>query len=463
MGHTDASVTVKAGSYLRGATGIALARPVASAPVRPNAPAGRCARLPVRTVTRAIACLSALFVLFTAPGLVPRTLAQDAATAAPKAEVQDIKLTFVRQDTDELPPLSLLDFIPEDIGTAGAKLAIDDNNTTGRFLKQKFTLDTIVSKDPGELVEAVKARHAAGIGLFVVAVEPDTLLTISDALAGKDAIVFNAGAADDRLRQEDCRLNVKHTAPSRAMLADTLAQYLFWKRWRDIVLVTGPGDKDRLFADAIRRSARKFKLKIVAEKEFEYKAGSRRADGGFEQVQKQIPSFTQDFPDYDVLIVADELFQFGHYFPYRTWLPRPVAGTQGLYPTSWHPASELWGATQFQNRFNRLANRDMRPLDYQVWTAVRAIGEAATRTRSAEPKTLIDYMLSDKFEIAAFKGQKLTFREWNGQLRQPLFIATDKLHVTVSPQEGFLHRNSELDTLGYDEPESKCTAFRNKS
>src|SRR3546814_2939226 len=53
-----------------------------------------------------------------------------------------------------------------------------------------------------------------------------------------------------------------------------------------------------------------------------------------------MPVFTQDFPDYDVLLVADESEVFGTYLPYRTWIPRPVAGTAGLVPSAWHPASE---------------------------------------------------------------------------------------------------------------------------
>jgi hypothetical protein len=32
--------------------------------------------------------------------------------------------------------------------------------------------------------------------------------------------------------------------------------------------------------------------------------------------------------------------------------------------------------------------------------------------------------------------------------------------VSVSPQEGFLHQVSPLDTLGLDRPESACTAFQ---
>jgi hypothetical protein len=42
------------------------------------------------------------------------------------------------------------------------------------------------------------------------------------------------------------------------------------------------------------------------------------------------------------------------------------------------------------------------------------------------------------------------------QLRQPILLADGRMVVSVSPQEGFLHQNSELDTLGIDRPETKC-------
>jgi ABC transporter substrate binding protein (PQQ-dependent alcohol dehydrogenase system) len=57
---------------------------------------------------------------------------------------------------------------------------------------------------------------------------------------------------------------------------------------------------------------------------------------------------------------------------------------------------------------------------------------------------------------AAFKGQRLTLRDWNLQLRQPILLADGRMVVSVSPQEGFLHQVSELDTLGVDRPETKC-------
>lgn len=390
-----------------------------------------------------------------------------AAPAAPEADkgadeaTLKIRILMAREiREDRLPPLSLLDIPPPDDGVAGAKLAISDNNTTGRFLKQEFLLDIVQSATAAELVDEVKKRVDEGVAYVVVDASAETLLKLADAIKDKDALIFNASAPDELLREDQCRANVKHTAPSRSMLTDALGQYMAWKQWRKWALVIGPAPEDKLYADAIRRTAKRFGHKIVEEREFAYDPGSRRSDGGFEQIQQQIPSFMQGLPEHDVVVVADEGELFGDYFPYRTWLSRPVIGTAGLFAASWHPAVELWGGTQFQNRFKRLAGRTMRPLDYNVWAAVRSVGEAATRKNTDDPKVLIAYMRSPEFELAAFKGQKVTYRAWNGQLRQPILVVTAKIHVTVSPQPGFLHQHTELDTLGVDQPETKCTAFK---
>jgi ABC transporter substrate binding protein (PQQ-dependent alcohol dehydrogenase system) len=394
-----------------------------------------------------------------APAAPADTTAAPAESVSPAA-VQKIRILLAREiREDKLPPLSLLDIPPPDDGIAGAKLAISDNNTTGKFLNQEFSLDIVQSASRNELVAEVQKRIADGMGFVVVDASAETVLAIAEAIKDKDAVVFNASAPDESLREEQCRVNVKHTAPSRTMLADALGQYMAWKQWRNWFLVVGPAPEDKAFADALRRAAKRFGHKIVEEREFKYDPGSRRSDGGFEQIQQQIPSFTQGVPEHHVVVVADEGELFGEYFPYRTWDAKPVIGTAGLYPTTWHPAVELWGGTQFQNRFKRLAGRNMRPLDYNVWMAVRSVGEAATRKKSNVPKDLIEYMRSPEFELAAFKGQKVTYRPWNGQLRQPILLVTAKILVTISPQPGFLHQFTELDTLGVDKPETKCKAF----
>jgi ABC transporter substrate binding protein (PQQ-dependent alcohol dehydrogenase system) len=157
-----------------------------------------------------------------------------------------------------------------------------------------------------------------------------------------------------------------------------------------------------------------------------------------------------------VLVAADESEVFASYLPYRTWDPRPVAGSAGLVPKSWDPAHDQWGSEQLQNRFAALNKRRMTAQDGQAWAAARMIGEAASRKRTGDPKAMLDYFKSPEFTLAAFKGQRLTLRDWNLQLRQPILLADGRVIVSVSPQEGFLHQFSELDTLGFDRPETKC-------
>ena len=411
-----------------------------------------------RAVSRALlgTCLAAALVS-AAPAVLAQESAAPAAPAASAAQTKaEVKIGFLRTYERTLA-LSALDIPPEDIGLAGAKVAIDDNNTTGSFMGQSFTLDVTTLKPGDDVKPAAQAMLDAGVHYIVTDLSAADTLSVADMAAGANAIVLNAGATENNLRNEDCRANMLHTAPSTAMLTDGLAQYLMWKQWRDWALVEGEHEADQLFAESLKRSATKFGGNIVAEKVFEDKGGARATDSGQALVQRQLPVFLQDLPEHDVLIVADLSEVFGTYVPWRTWIPRPVAGTAGLTPGSWHPASEQWGGAQIQNRFEDSIGRRMESEDMQAWTAVRIIGEAASRTQSTDPQVLDDFIKSDDFTVAAFKGQRLTFRDWNWQLRQPILLGTEDSVVTDSPQEGFLHQVSNLDTLGYDRPESACS------
>jgi ABC transporter substrate binding protein (PQQ-dependent alcohol dehydrogenase system) len=381
---------------------------------------------------------------------------QTASPPATDAGFTTVPIGYLKQEVKRPLPLSRLNIEPEDLGVAGAEIALKDNNTTGRFTKQQFTLE--VEKVPigGDAVAALQKLADSGHHFVLVDAPADTLLRLSDSVKGKDVLLFNVRAEDVNLRQEECRANVLHTAPDLDMLADALAQYLVWKKWQRWFVVKGVFPEDLAYLDAVHRAAKRFGGTIVEEREYKGGAEARRTDSGQQQIQQQMPVFTQGAPDYDVLVVADEREVFGPYLPYRTWDPRPVAGTAGLKAMSWHPAHEQWGATQMQNRFQRFANRFMLPVDYQAWVAVRAIGEGVTRTGSATLGPVNAYIRGDQFDLAAFKGQKVTFRKWDGQLRQPIIIAGPDLPVSMSPQPGFLHEHAEVDTLGIDEPESKC-------
>ncbi|WP_378943145.1 ABC transporter substrate-binding protein [Mesorhizobium sp. ANAO-SY3R2] len=384
-------------------------------------------------------------------------LAQETAQqkARPEKPVTEIRIGYLRAYAPQLA-LSVLDTPPPDEGVAGANVAIADNNTTGKFLGQKFMLDVTEVKPDADVVPVFKTMVERGDRYVLADLSARQLLSIADIARDNGVLLFNVGAPDDVLREEECRVNVFHIAPTRSMLADGLAQYLIWKQWPRWVLLYGSHERDQLFADAMRRAANRFGGQIVGEKEFKDTGTARRTDTGVVQVQRQMPVFMQDLPDHDVVLVADESEVFGTYVPFHTWIPRPVAGTAGLVPSAWHPASEQWGGSQIQNRFAKANGRRMLSKDMSAWTAARIVGDAATRTRGADEKQIEAFIRGDDFSIAAFKGQKLTFRKWNWQLRQPIFLGDGRSVVTTSPQEGFLHQVSELDTLGVDQPETKC-------
>ncbi|MGA8966368.1 MAG: ABC transporter substrate-binding protein [Pseudolabrys sp.] len=387
--------------------------------------------------------------------VVALVIVLDLDLAARAQDTLDIKIGYLRR-AQRQETISLVQMPPPDNGVAGAQMAAKDNDTTGRFLNQRYSLVDLHLKAGDDPATAVADLARQGISLIVADLPADDLLKAAEAGKADRILFFNAAATDDRLRQKDCRANIVHTAPSRAMLADGLAQYLVWKKWVRWFLVVGSHERDKLFAAALTRAANRFGAKIVQQREFKDTGGARRTDSGVVQIQQQMPVFTQEAPSYDVLVVADESEVFANNLPYRTWDPRPVAGSAGLVPTSWDASNSLWGGIQMQDRFIAQFKRLMTALDMQAWTAVRMIGEAASRQNSADPKTILDFLKGPELALGAFKGQKLTLRDWDLQLRQPILLTDGRTIVSVSPQQGFLHQFSELDTLGYDRPETQC-------
>ena len=246
-------------------------------------------------------------------------------------DAAEINIGYLRR-TDPKSTLSLIQTPANNDGIAGARLAIDDNNTTGRFLNQQFSLEDVPLAGGANAAAGTIALAERGVSLVVADLPSDELLNAADAGAPRKVLFFNVGASDDRLREEDCRANVIHTAPTRSMLADALAQYLVWKQWRRWLLVVGSHAEDKLYGDALRRSAKRFGARIVQDKVFEDTGGARRTDSGVVQIQGQLPVFTQGAPAYDVLVAADESEVFASYLPYRTWDPRPGRRVRGPRP-----------------------------------------------------------------------------------------------------------------------------------
>ena len=386
---------------------------------------------------------------------LPARAAPERPSEAP-ADALVTKVIYLSKRYPEPPPLSLLEKILDDEGVQGARLAINEINQTGRFLKQHFELTEVVAKRDEDVLNLARPILAEGPVLILADLEPSDLLALSDLPEAKTSVIFNTRSSRDELRQQDCRANVFHLMPNWAMRADALAQYLVWKKWRRWFVVHGTTPPDLEYLEAIRRAAKKFGAKIVDERVYEFDAGSRRTDSGHQQIQTQMPLLTQGAAEHDVVFVADAGEAFGDYLMFRTYEPRPVVGSQGLQAVAWHRAYEQYAGTQLQNRFEKLAGRIMTERDYAAWLGGRVVGEVVTRTGKNAAEDVRARILESDFEVAGFKGIGQSFRTWDHQMRQPMLISGPRALVSISPQEGFLHERFLTDTLGFDQPETQC-------
>ncbi|MFN6951485.1 MAG: ABC transporter substrate-binding protein, partial [Albidovulum sp.] len=240
--------------------------------------------------------------------------AGDTATGDSAATV--LRTTYLRLEEERPPVLSNLEPVPEDEGIAGVELAHKDNASTGKFLGHEYILD-VVSLPPGSDPLPAAREALAAAPFLILDADADTVTAVADLPEAQGALILSVAAADERLRDADCRANVLHTGLSYSMRADALMQALMAKRWTRLVLITGPNPVDLAWAAALKAAAAKFGLQILAEKAWTEKADLRRT------ASAEVPLFTQDLPEHDVLVVADETDDFARYIAYNTWLPRP--------------------------------------------------------------------------------------------------------------------------------------------
>lgn len=331
----------------------------------------------------------------------------------------------------------------------GAEVALRDSRVLGRALKLDFALERATAPSAAALAERMGALAASGVRFFLVDAEAAAISALAAHARGREILLINVSEPDDTLRGAACAANLLHTMPSRSMLSDALVQYLVSRRWREILVLRGPDADDALAAAAFANSARKFGAEIVATRDFVLSNDPRERD------LNNVALLTQGV-DYDVVFVADAVGVTARAVPYRTALPRPVVGAEGLIAEAWHWTWDRHGAPQLNQRFERHAGRRMTGRDWAAWAALKAVVEAVARTRGGDFAAVRDYLLSADLRLDGYKGSPMSFRAWDRQLRQPILLHTETAVVARAPIEGFLHPTQYMDTLGRDAPETEC-------
>tara|TARA_Y100000994_G_scaffold105488_1_gene87031 strand:- start:1264 stop:2463 length:1200 start_codon:yes stop_codon:yes gene_type:complete len=333
---------------------------------------------------------------------------------------------------------------------AGAKLGLKDIKPFQRMAKVKFKLmDMRIKNIDTAADEILNHIHKNNIKIVLLDFPASELINIVSKISDLNIAVINISSKNNELRSFNCNKNLFHTIPSERMLTDSLAQYLSDKKWRKVLILTGPLEIDKAKSASFIESAKQFGLKIVDNRSFLLGNDPRARD------QNDL-DFLTGSAKYDAVYISDTHREFSYKVPFATHIPSTVLGSSGLTPRAWHWSYLRHGAPQVHGRFERMNKRRMTEEDWAAWVGMRAIAEALVRFKNNENFSFQDAFVSEEFKLDGSKGPVLNFRKWNRQLRQPIMLSTDNWVTSIAPLESFVHRVNNLDTIGIDSKTSKC-------
>jgi ABC transporter substrate binding protein (PQQ-dependent alcohol dehydrogenase system) len=141
---------------------------------------------------------------------------------------------------------------------------------------------------------------------------------------------------------------------------------------------------------------------------------------------------------------------------------------QGVWATSWYHELERYSGRELNRRFAVRFGKPAEAYAWANWAAVKLLVEGALRRASPDTVALIKY-LEGSPPFDGHKGKALTFRAWNHQLRQPLFIVKAReskpeqawdLFEVIAEMPPPTARGKPvaelLDTLGESKADSNC-------
>lgn len=379
-------------------------------------------------------------------------LAAALAAGALAAQAATLKATLIVPEDDGRLERSRAEraYLGHPTGPAedGVKLALDEGQFELDAAGSGVELDTKEAGDLASAKAAAVAAEKAGAALLLVDLPAEWLLAVTDAVK---IPVLNLSAADDRLRAADCRARLFHLIPSERQRADALAQTLVLRKWSKLLLLTGPSAADQQRAAVAQAAIKRYGLQVVASKPFKLSADPRERN-------LANPLLLTQGSAYDVIWVVDSDGEFARTLPYQTALPRPVVGDAGLVPVAWHAQFERFGAPQVSRRFHKAYDRPMTAHDWSAWMA----GKTLVGLAAAAPKgpNAVWQQALPKAQVDGSKGVNMSFRAWDGQLRQTLLLTDGQGVISQAPIDGILHPTNVLDTLGADVGEKLCKSPR---
>lgn len=334
---------------------------------------------------------------------------------------------------------------PQGRALQGVQLAVQDSALELQEAHIALNVREWLLPSADALPQALQELQAAQVG-HIVADLPEAslrqLLHTAPALLG-EVIVFNTGLAQDSLRfQADAAAphclphadRLLHTLPSEQMQMDALAQFLSLRQWRKVLTLQGTLPSDESLGAAWSRALHHYGLQAVQTRPFKLTGQAQERDlSNVKHLTRDPSSDLGAGAGYDVVAVLDSEGEFARSVPYATHWPRPVVGSAGLVAQAWHPQWQRYGATQLNRRFRKWAQRPMQGSDWAAWMAGKAVVAALLHAPESSVGEQLQNLRQGQIFLDGFKGQRLSFRATDGQLRQPVLLASGDAVTYMAP------------------------------
>jgi hypothetical protein len=126
---------------------------------------------------------------------------------------------------------------------------------------------------------------------------------------------------------------------------------------------------------------------------------------------------------------------------------------------SWDAALTRFGADTLNQRFLMRFHTPMTPGAWSAWFAVKATWESALRQKSGDAQQIAAFLGRETTQFDGHKGTPLSFRSWDHQLRQPLYVVGDGPPKQIPDGTGDESVRDALDRLGTSTRTSSCEAI----
>lgn len=351
---------------------------------------------------------------------------------------------------------------------SGAELGLDEANALAAHFGRRLELAREVAEEPAA-VRAAGRRMVRGEQALALIGGADEASAdaLRDAAREGGALFFNVGSPADRLRGERCHRHTFHIGASLAMYVGAVGHWLEQRRLSGWALLT----TDSAFGRAVEQAA----LALLAGRGRAAAARERVAPGGADWTAalQRVGGAAADvlfvgLETGDLLAFLRQYRAAGVVTPLAGVAPEAAAllgadpaHVAGTWPVTWHHELDRFSARELNARYRRRFGRPFDARGWAAWAAVKLLGEAVVRAGSAEPSALLRF-LEGAPPFDGHKGRALTFREWDHQLRQPLYLIAPRTREPGRGRWGAFEvvaevpSGADLDVIGERRPESRC-------